>query len=126
MGQNIYIKVKSSYGNWNIWEITEKILIGDYCFYKIQSRTTIALVEAKYCFCEYGSPLLYYDNGDETVDVESSNIEVETIAEYRKWKKQQNININPFAILDELDFGYLEDLSEEEKWDHLKGVGEVD
>jgi len=122
MEQNYYIRVKDSHGKWNIWQIIDEIELNEKSMFVIRSRTTIAFINKDYCFCEYGSSLLYYDNGDDCIDVEESNIEYETKKEYQKWLKNQNKNINPFVKIEnyELDFGYLEDMSEEEKWEHLQ------
>ena len=71
---------------------------------------TIATIEKEFCFCEYGSALLTYENGDRFIDIGKSEIEVESKKEYRKWKIAQNKNINPFRTYDEIDLGYLEDM----------------
>ncbi len=122
MEQNYYIRVKDSHGKWNIWQIIDEIELNEESMFVIHSRTTIAFINKDYCFCEYGSSLLCYDNGDDYIDVEESDIEYETKKEYQKWLKNQNKNINPFVKIEnyELDFGYLEDMSEEEKWEHLQ------
>lgn len=118
MEQNIYIKVKDSKNNWNIWQLVNEL---DNT-YEIHSRATSAFVEKEYCFCEAGSPLLYYNNGDMTIDINKSSIEVESELEYQKLTRHKNKCINPYARVEQrnLDFGYLEDLGEEEKWEHMK------
>lgn len=122
MEQSYCIKVKDNQGRWNIWQVIDEVELNEESMFVIRSRTTIAFINKDYCFCEYGSSLLYYDNGDDCIDVEESNIEYENKKEYQKWLKNQNKNINPFVKIEnyELDFGYLEDMSEEEKWEHLK------
>ena len=108
MTQKLYIRVKDEGGNWNIWCILCEIKIRGRTGYLIRSRSTYACILTEHCMCEYGSTLLYYDKN--TIDIGKCKAEYESKKEYSKWKAKQSENINPFSILDEVDFGYLEDI----------------
>jgi hypothetical protein len=112
MEQNFYIRVKDSNNNWNIWQVVDEFEVDGQLKYEIHSRTTCAFLEKEFCFCECGSILLCYKNGDRAIDINKSNIEFETNRQHQEFKRELNKNINPFKIFDKVDFGYLEDMEE--------------
>ena len=122
MKQTMYIQVKDSQNNWNIWQVIDELEVDGQLTYEIHRSTTVAFIEKEDCFCEAGSPLLYYKNGNRVIDIQRDNAEYETEEEHKEWKRKQNRCINPFVRVERmgLDFGYLEDMSEKEKWEHLQ------
>ena len=121
MCQNMYIKAKDSNNIWNIWKCECETEINNKPIFCISSRTTMAFVEKEFCFIEYGSSILCYENSDRRINIEESKIEIETLGEYDyylylKSLDEENKNINPFEVYEEVDFGYLEP-EENELWD---------
>lgn len=103
-----YIIVKDSSNKQNIWEVIDCLNVNGQDTYEIHTRTTTAFVEKDLCIVKKGSTLLYY-NSDRTIDIDDSNIELESEGEYIDWLMNQKKNINPFEKLDKTDLGYMED-----------------
>jgi hypothetical protein len=58
---------------------------------------------------DYKQPAIV--NTEEEVEVKKDRYESD--AEYAQYKRKHFGNINPFSVLDEVDFGYLEDMNED-------------